>query len=629
MSNKKNSKSWIWIAAIVGAAGSVLAYGRGPGKWFSDDATVAIVGAVVRRGPLAIRVIERGNLKAADFVSIKNELEGSSTILSLVKEGVVVKEGTLVCELDATNQIEKRVQQEIAVRNADAAFVKSTQTYKIQQSQNESDIALAQQKLSFAEQDLKKYLEGDMVLSKSKAEQAITLQEEEFKRAANKLDWSEKLSGKGFLTATELEADTLAKNRSEVLLDQAKKERALLVDYQVERDSEKLKADLAEATRGLDRVELQAKARLVDFESDMVTNEAKLKIEKEKLAKLDNQILKAKIYAPKAGMVIYAKQDEGGRGMGQSQPIQEGTQVRERQELITIPTAGGMLGTVSLHESVLKQIHSGLLCDVRVDALPKQQFHGSVDSVAVLPDQNSWFANPNTRLYTTMVKIFDGVEEMRPGMSCSVEIRVEDVADAIFVPVQAVFRHLGKNICFVDKGEGKFDVVTVTTDRFNDSHVQITDGLNEGQVVLLSPPASFPIQAGATQEDKGAPGAGGAQRPAGPMNASNARGNPAAPAEAVADERMQRGQRGGGADNAGGGPGGGKNFGGGQGRGGRGAGHGQRPPDSGAPGGNDGSDASKSAEKGDGGGNESSKESSSDASPKVEKQDPVKPGGHR
>ncbi|HUR28613.1 MAG TPA: hypothetical protein VM509_10530 [Planctomycetota bacterium] len=613
MSNKQNSKPWIWVGALVLVGVGVFAYGSGPGHWFADDGTVAIAGAPVRRGPLAIRVVERGSLKAADFVSIKNELEGSSTILSLVKEGVIVKEGDLICELDATNQIERRVTQEIAVRNADAAFVKSTQNYAIQQSQNESDVAQAQQKLAFAEQDLRKYLEGDKMLSLSKAEQEITLQEEEYKRAANKLDWSEKLSQRGFLTATELEADRLSKNRSGVLLDQAKAEQKLLLDFQVQRDTDKLQADLKEARRELDRVQLQAKARLVDFESDKLTNEAKLKIEKEKLNKLDNQIAKAKIYAPKAGMVVYAKQDEGGRGMGQSQPIQEGTQVRERQELITIPTAGGMLGTVSLHESVLKQIKPGQLCDVRVDALAPKQFHGTVKNVAVLPDQNSWFANPNTRLYTTMVEIVDGVEEMRPGMSCSVEIRVEDIADAIYIPVQAVFRHLGKNIAFVDAGAGKYDVATVKTDRFNDSHVQITEGLKEGQIVLLSAPLAFHLQPGETATEQTVP-PGGASPLKPPMTADDGAPGGAPGGDAGAEGRMPRPDRGG--ENAGGNPGG-RNFGGGRGQ------RGQGRRGGGAPGGGDGG----APKPDDPAGGEKPKDAATESA--SDKQEPVKPGGHR
>lgn len=604
MSDMKRIHFGPWLLAALACGSAPLFSSCGVGDWFSDDASAAVAGAAVRRGPLAIRVIERGNLKAADYVSIRNELEGSSTILSLVKEGVQVKEGDLLCELDATSQIEKRVQQEIAVRNADAAFVKSTQNLAIQQSQNESDIAQARQKLAFAEQDRRKYLEGDKKLALSKAEQSITLQQEEFKRAENKLEWSSKLAEKGFLTATELEADRLARTRAQVLLDQATKERDLLVEFQIQRDTDKLDADLAEAQRELDRVMLQAKARLVDFESDTRTNEAKLKIEKEKLAKLDSQIGKAKIYAPKAGMVVYAKQEEGGRGMGQQQPIQEGTNVRERQELITIPTAGGMMATVSLHESVLKQVRAGMECDVKVDAVPGHVFHGKVTSVAVLPDQNSWFANPNTRLYTTMVQIFDAVEEMRPGMSCAVEIRVDDIADAVYVPAQSVFRHEGKNIAFVDQGAGKFEVVEVETGRFNDTHVQITKGLTEGQTVLLAPPATFQLQAGAKEAESapangnrggmpgqapaqgpggmpgGMPGQGGPERGgAGDPSAANGAGpgaDPAAgaPGEGGPGSGRMRGNR------PGGGPGG--NWTPGQGRGQRGSGRG-RPNPEGAP----------------------------------------------
>ena len=637
MTKQKNSKAWIWIAALVVAGGGVVAYGRGPGKWFAGDASVLIPGATVRRGPLAIRVVERGNLKAADFVSIKNELEGSSTILSLVKDGTIVKEGDLVCELDATNQIEKRVQQEIAVRNADAAFVKSTQTYAIQVSQNESDIALAKQKLSFAEQDLKKYLEGDKLLALSKAEQTITLQQEDYKRAENKLEWSTKLADKGFLTATELEADQLAKNRAEVLLAQARAEQGLLVDFSVKRDTDKLEADLDESKRTLERVQLQAKARLVDFESDKLTNEAKLKIEKEKLAKLDAQIGKAKLYAPKAGMVVYAKQEEG-RGMGQAQPIQEGTQVRERQELITIPTAGGMMGTVSLHESVLKQVHPGLLCDVRVDAIPSAQFHGAIKNVAVLPDQNSWFANPNTRLYTTTVEIFDGTEEMRPGMSCSVEIRVDDIAEAIYVPVQCVFRHLGKNIAFVDQGSGKYDVVDVKTDRFNDSHVQVIEGLSEGQLVLLAPPASFQIQAGANGDEGRAAAPMGMPNPAAGAGMPGAGGAPGAASDADPSAGAMKGMRGNrsggqgagaGGDAAGGGaPSGGRSFNGsgnggngGGGRGQRGADGGRRPSGEGAtPSGEPASSKGEDAAASD---------AAKEASAKDEKKNTGTAGGHR
>ena len=45
---------------------------------------------------------------------------------------------------------------------------------------------------------------------------------------------------------------------------------------------------------------------------------------------------------------------------------------------------------------------------------------------------------------------------MRPGMSCSVEILVDDIDDATYAPVQSIFRHAGGNVAFVvEDGSGE------------------------------------------------------------------------------------------------------------------------------------------------------------------------------
>ena len=447
-------------------------------------------GAPVQKGPLRISVIERGNLKAADAVSIKSEIEGNSTILWIIPEGTVVKEGDLLVELDTAQQVDKRLQQEISVRNADAALVKSTKNYEIQQSQNDSDIKKAEQKLLFAQKDLEKFdaEQGERTNQLAKAQEQITLAEEQFKQAETKLNWSRELFEKGFLTKTELDADDLALKRAGIQREAAKRDLSLLERYQLERDRIELQSGLDEAHRELDRVKLQAAAKLVDFEADMRTRSAQLKLEQEKLDKLVSQISKAKIAAPRGGMVVYAQLEQN--RMGQSQPIQEGTQVRERQEIITIPNAAGMVAQVSLHESVLKQVSVGQTCIVKIDALGAREFRGRVNYVAVLPDQNSWWANPNTRLYRTEVQITDGHPDMRPGMSCAIEILVEDIADATYVPVQAIFRSGGDQLAFVTAAAGVAERV-VKTGRFNDKWVQVLEGLKEGEQVLLSPPAGF------------------------------------------------------------------------------------------------------------------------------------------
>jgi len=244
-------QTWTLIA-IVAAVGVLAWYATGPGHWFKEKQKEVLQGAPVQHGPLRISVIERGNLKAADSVSIQSGIEGQATILFLIPEGTLVKEGDLVCELDATSLVDKRFQQEIAVRNSEAAYEKSKQTYDIQESQNESDIAKAQQSLDFAKLDLDKFKaeQGERTNKLAKAAEAIELQNEEFARAKEKFEWSQKLADKGFLTTTELEADRLSKSRASIMLDQATRDLELLKTFQLPRDEAELVSNLAFNHRG-------------------------------------------------------------------------------------------------------------------------------------------------------------------------------------------------------------------------------------------------------------------------------------------------------------------------------------------------------------------------------------------
>ena len=479
------------VLAVAIAAAALIWFGNG--RWYNQNAVEEIRGVAVRRGPLRISVVERGNLKAADSVVLKSEIEGRSTILFLIDEGSHVEEGDVVCELDVTELIDRRFQREISERNAHASFVKSQQAYEIQKSQNESDIAKAVQNLEFAGSDLKQYVEATQPLEEKKAQEDLALAQGEFQRAKDTLEWTEKLAEKGIVTQMELEGDRLDLLASESRLEQRKRELDAMREFDFVKRKKELEANLEEAQRELARVRLQATARIVDYDAALETDEAKWNLEKDELNKLDQQIDKAVILAPKAGMVVYAK-EEGHSRWGGGEPIEEGTEVRERQALITIPNTGGMIAEASLHESVLKQVEPGQPCTIQVDALPGREFQGRVDFVAMLADQNSWFANPNVRLYRTRIRIQDAIEEMRPGMSCSIEILVEDIEDTLFVPAQSIFRDGGANVCFVANGSADHQR-EVEVGRYNDKWIQVLGGLEEGEVVLLAAPPDFVPQA--------------------------------------------------------------------------------------------------------------------------------------
>lgn len=484
---------WVALPILIGALIFVAA--RGPGSSSTARGAAAANGVAVKRGPLRISVIASGNLRAAETVRLTSGIEGRTTILSLAPEGSQVREGDLVCELDATTMIEKRIEQNITVGNADAALVKAKQTLEIQHSQNQSDIQSAEQAVEFADQDLQAYLEGERAIELEQAQQAIDLAAEEAQRAENRFAWSEKLSAKGFLTASELEADRIAVHRAKVELQQATRALELLQRFKLPRREAELRAALQESRQEMQRVHLQAKARLVDFESSVRTETATLELEREKLARLIAQIDKATLRAPRDGYVVYAQRDSD------EPPIQEGSEVREREEVLSIPSSDGMIAELKLHESVLKQVEAGQRCAITIEALQGLELAGTVQSVAMLPDQNSRWSNPSLRLYGAVIAITTFNAGLRPGMSCAVEIEVDQLADALYVPVQSVFREGRATVCFVVDG-GKLERRAVRVGRYNELWVQILEGLEQGEYVQLHAPVDFEGPSIAPEDDE-------------------------------------------------------------------------------------------------------------------------------
>lgn len=502
---KDERKGFTRIALALGIVGvlGAAALWRSRSASSGSDSTSRIEGQAVRRGPLTISVVERGNLKSADSIVLKNEIEGQTTILYLIAEGTLVKAGELLCELDTSELVERRVAQKIAVESAEASFVNAKQTHEIQESQNQSDIAKAERELDFAKVDLAKYIDGDWPQFKQAADEAILLAKVELARATQDRQWSERLQAKGFLEMTQLDADKLAEKRAEIQQAQTTRELELLEKYEFPRQKKLLEADVEEAGRELDRTKLQATARIVDFESDVRSSESRLALEREKFEKLDSQIAKSKITAPVDGMVVYAQQQ--GSRWGGGEPLREGTQVRERQEIINIPQTEGMIAEASLHETVLEKVKEGMRCKITVGALPDSpSFEGRVRFKAVLPDQNSWYANPDLRVYRTEIEIDDPEPRMRPGMSCSLEVMVEEIPDTLYVPLQSIYLDAGNPVCFVASGKSP-EVRAVQVGQNNGKWAEIKSGLKEGEMVLLAQPAGFSLKPANVEERRVAP----------------------------------------------------------------------------------------------------------------------------
>jgi HlyD family secretion protein len=439
----------------------------------------------VQHGPLTISVSEAGTIQNRDLVVVKSEVEGKTSLLMLIPEGTNVEKGQLLAELDSSNLVDSKTKQEITVMNAQAAFIGAQENQAIVKSQGESDVRQAQLDSRFAELDLRKYQEGDYLQAVQQADTNIKIANEQLQVAKDKLEWSQKLAQEKFITRTELQGDELSADQAQLSVALAETSMKVLKEFTYGRTLESLKSNVEQTKAALERVTRKAKANDIQAEADLKAKESEFNRQKEALDKLVKQIDKCKIYAPVAGMVVYATTGQPLRGS--QEPLAEGQDIRERQQLINLPTTASMMAVVNIHESSLRKIKKEQPVRITVDAVPGKTYQGRVGKIGILPDAQSAWMNPDLKVYATQIYIDGDAKDLRAGMTCKAEVVVETYPDAIFVPVQSVVRVQGKPTAYLPGAEAPIPrQVEIGMD--NNRMVHILSGLTPGEMVLLAPP---------------------------------------------------------------------------------------------------------------------------------------------
>ena len=470
------------VVALIGTAIFWLAVVRGGNKSKQEPPTFT-----AKRGPLTISVVESGTIKARDQVIIKNEVEGRTSIITLVREGVRVKKGDLLVELDASALQDNKINQEISVQNTEAAYINAKENLAIVSSQADSDVNKADLALEFARQDLRKYEQGQYPKDVNEVNKRIALAKEELKRAQETLEWSNKLFQEKYLSETEKAADEIALKRKQLEVDLAEADLRLLQEFTYPRQIRQLQSDVQQATSALDRARRKADADKRQAQADLKAKEAEYTRQQAKLQKILDQLKKTTILAPCDGLAVYATSTKGGFASMMKEPLAEGQQVFERQELIYLPTDASTMAEVGIHEASLAKVRVGQPAIVTAETLPGKRFLGTVGLVAPLPDSTGMFLNPDLKVFNAQVYLDTDDPALRSGMTCKAEIIVETYDDAVYVPVQAVTRVAGDAMVYISDGKSVVPrKVEIGLD--NNRMIRVIQGLEEGEVVLLDPP---------------------------------------------------------------------------------------------------------------------------------------------
>jgi Cu(I)/Ag(I) efflux system membrane fusion protein len=137
-------------------------------------------------------------------------------------------------------------------------------------------------------------------------------------------------------------------------------------------------------------------------------------------------------------------------------------------------------------EQDLGLVKQGALAKIAINAYPERSFSGRV--TYVYPNLSA-----ETRTVAVRIELANPGMLLKPGMYASVELAGTGRARALTVPASAIIDSGVRRIVLVQTGEGRFAPREVRVGMRSDDHVEVLEGINEGDQVVTA--ANFLIDA--------------------------------------------------------------------------------------------------------------------------------------
>jgi predicted RNase H-related nuclease YkuK (DUF458 family) len=185
-----------------------------------------------------------------------------------------------------------------------------------------------------------------------------------------------------------------------------------------------------------------------------------------------------RIFAPENGMVVYRRTRDGGK-------IQQGSQISAWDPVVAeLPDFSVMESVTYVNEVDIKKVQVGQEVEVGLDSDNEKNLTGVVTDVANVGEQRP---NSDSKVFQVIIRINESDSTLRPSMTTSNRIIVNQVDDAIFVPLETI--HTVDSLDFVFKREGLSPVMQqVELGLINDNSAIVNRGIELNDQLYLSMP---------------------------------------------------------------------------------------------------------------------------------------------
>ncbi len=177
----------------------------------------------------------------------------------------------------------------------------------------------------------------------------------------------------------------------------------------------------------------------------------------------------------KQTVTIYAPQS----GVLDNLLVREGFYVQPGTTMMSIGAIDEVWVLAEIFERQANLVKQGARVTMTLDYLPGRTWQGTVDYVYPTLDAT-------TRTIKVRMRFQNGDGQLKPNMFAQVAIHSDDNTPTLLIPKEALIRTGSSERVVLAMGDGQFKSVNINTGRMDDKKVEILEGIEAGDEVVVS-----------------------------------------------------------------------------------------------------------------------------------------------
>lgn len=435
-------------------------------------------------------VLCRGILQSAVEMPVTIRTRGRIT--QMLSQGSVVKKGDLILQVDDSSARNNIEDQETNLQNAELNLERLSAQYELVDFQESKNVSLRQAQYDHA---LLEEAE-ELAIPDERARRLMVIEEElaemDVADAQDSYDREKRLYDKEFISFSALEPHARALENAKAALEEIRIKNELERKGITDERRVELRKNVERAKANLDRVSLKRQRRLADISGRLESERRELEEIRHRIARAQSEIDRADVYAENDG-VFKIRTYRDWRSAGQTREYSVGEERYPGDVVADVIDPSRMKVKLVVHEADYHELQDGMAVEITLPAYPSQAFAGKLRQLGAIGRDRNRVDPTSEGGRDSEIAMFNAEIDMdsegltfHPGMSAIIKIRVHPLHPRLLIPRSAIVRldDGGNAVRMVGEAQPR----NVDCRYFNDHYVEIRDGLQAGDEILLSYP---------------------------------------------------------------------------------------------------------------------------------------------